>query len=82
MEFSVLKQSWFFQPLTEYSIRLTDDFYSNNLFWKCRNHFFILLLHQRSKNDGKLGSEIQVNTDVINNFKNYATSIIAGTSWN
>lgn len=46
--------------------------------------FFILLLHQRSKNDAKkakLGLEIQVNTDMIDNFKNCATSIVAGTSW-
>lgn len=30
----------------------------------------------------KLGSEIQVNTDVIDNFKNSAASVAAGASWN
>lgn len=85
MESSVLKHFQFFQPLTEYSARETDDFYTNNLFWKCRNHFFILLLHQMSKNDAKkakLGSEIQMKTNVIHHFKTYATSVVAGTSWN
>lgn len=47
--------------------------------------FFILLLHQRNKNDAKkakLGSEIQVDADVSDDFQNSAASVVAGASWN